>query len=182
MKFPLLLFPPNHPLKNRVFHYFHHPFWGIYPYLWKHPKGTTWESFSNTGPPCNAELAPACAAIEEVNFTAWVMCEDIFHPILGKKWQSQRAKIWARYYRRLLQAACHILWQKAVVPNGKKHGHPHPHPRALSCGFAGSQASAQSVANLQPRHLRITSNPKHTGHPSMQPPFRTLGINLTQIK
>ena len=21
--------PPNHPLKNRVFHYFHHPFWGI---------------------------------------------------------------------------------------------------------------------------------------------------------
>ena len=20
--------PPNHPLKNRVFHYFHHPFWG----------------------------------------------------------------------------------------------------------------------------------------------------------
>ena len=24
------LVPPNHPLKNRVFHYFHHPFWG-YP-------------------------------------------------------------------------------------------------------------------------------------------------------
>ena len=22
------VFPPNHPLKNRVFHYFHHPFWG----------------------------------------------------------------------------------------------------------------------------------------------------------
>ena len=21
--------PPNHPLKNRVFHYFHHPFWGV---------------------------------------------------------------------------------------------------------------------------------------------------------
>ena len=21
-------FPPNHPLNNRVFHYFHHPFWG----------------------------------------------------------------------------------------------------------------------------------------------------------
>ena len=20
--------PPNHPLNNRVFHYFHHPFWG----------------------------------------------------------------------------------------------------------------------------------------------------------
>ena len=28
--------PPNHPLKNRGFHYFHHPFWG-YHYFWKHP-------------------------------------------------------------------------------------------------------------------------------------------------
>ncbi len=26
--------PPNHPLKNRVFHYFHHPFWGFSPYFW----------------------------------------------------------------------------------------------------------------------------------------------------
>jgi len=24
-------FPPNHPLKNRVFHYFHHPFRGDSP-------------------------------------------------------------------------------------------------------------------------------------------------------
>ena len=22
---------------NRVFHYFHHPFWGFPPYFWKHP-------------------------------------------------------------------------------------------------------------------------------------------------
>ena len=22
---------------NRVFHYFHHPFWGFSPYFWKHP-------------------------------------------------------------------------------------------------------------------------------------------------
>ena len=22
---------------NRVFHYFHHPFWGEHPYFWKHP-------------------------------------------------------------------------------------------------------------------------------------------------
>ena len=29
--------PPNHPLKNRVFHFFHHPFWGPTPNLWKHP-------------------------------------------------------------------------------------------------------------------------------------------------
>ena len=27
--FPNIMVPPNHPLKNRVFHYFHHPFWGI---------------------------------------------------------------------------------------------------------------------------------------------------------
>ena len=29
--------PPNHPFKNRVFHYFHHPFWGFSPYFWEHP-------------------------------------------------------------------------------------------------------------------------------------------------
>ena len=29
--------PPNHPFVYRVFHYFHHPFWGeISPYFWKH--------------------------------------------------------------------------------------------------------------------------------------------------
>ena len=26
--------PPNHPILIGVFHYFHHPFWGIYPYFW----------------------------------------------------------------------------------------------------------------------------------------------------
>ncbi len=31
--------PPNHPFVHRVFHYFHHPFWGVYhPYFWKHPS------------------------------------------------------------------------------------------------------------------------------------------------
>ena len=30
--------PPNHPFVHRVFHYFHHPFWGVkHPYFWKHP-------------------------------------------------------------------------------------------------------------------------------------------------
>jgi len=33
------VFPPNHLLKNRVFHYFHHPFWGKIPYFWKYPNG-----------------------------------------------------------------------------------------------------------------------------------------------
>ena len=31
--------PPNHPWINRVFHDFHHPFWGKIPYFWKHPHG-----------------------------------------------------------------------------------------------------------------------------------------------
>ena len=26
--FPKIGVPPNHPMFNRVFHYFHHPFWG----------------------------------------------------------------------------------------------------------------------------------------------------------
>ena len=30
------VFPPNHPFAHRVFHYFHHPFWGT-PIFWKHP-------------------------------------------------------------------------------------------------------------------------------------------------
>ncbi len=29
--FPKIVVLPNHPLKNRVFHYFHHPFWGKKP-------------------------------------------------------------------------------------------------------------------------------------------------------
>ena len=24
----------NHPFVHRVFHYFHHPFWGVFPYFW----------------------------------------------------------------------------------------------------------------------------------------------------
>ena len=31
------VFPPNHPFVHRVFHDFHHPFWGKHPYCWKHP-------------------------------------------------------------------------------------------------------------------------------------------------
>ena len=37
--FPKIGLPPNHPLKHRVFHNFHHAFWGFYPYFWKHPGG-----------------------------------------------------------------------------------------------------------------------------------------------
>ena len=33
----LCFFPPNHPWINRVFHDFHHPFWGLSPYFWKQP-------------------------------------------------------------------------------------------------------------------------------------------------
>ena len=36
--FPKIVVPPNHPLKNRGFHYIHHPFWGKHPYFWKPPN------------------------------------------------------------------------------------------------------------------------------------------------
>ena len=32
--FPKIGVPPNHPLKNRVFHEINHPFWGFSPYFW----------------------------------------------------------------------------------------------------------------------------------------------------
>ena len=32
--FPRIMVPPNHPFVHRVFHHFHHPFWGFYPYVW----------------------------------------------------------------------------------------------------------------------------------------------------
>ena len=32
-------FPPKSSHFKKVFHNFHHPFWGIYPYFWKHPFG-----------------------------------------------------------------------------------------------------------------------------------------------
>ena len=32
------VFPPNHPLKNRVFQYFHHPFLGETPLFLEIPK------------------------------------------------------------------------------------------------------------------------------------------------
>ena len=35
--FPKIVVPPNHPLKNRVFHYFHHPFWDVSPYFLETP-------------------------------------------------------------------------------------------------------------------------------------------------
>ncbi len=50
---------------NRVFHMFsiiNHPFWGIYPYFWKHPC----EQFSNLGRPQN-----------EVNHNKWLSLKRI---------------------------------------------------------------------------------------------------------
>ena len=32
-----VVFTPQIMNFNRVFHYFHHPFWGFSPYFWKHP-------------------------------------------------------------------------------------------------------------------------------------------------
>ena len=36
--FPKIMVPPNHPFLHRVFHHFHHPFWGKNHYFWKHPN------------------------------------------------------------------------------------------------------------------------------------------------
>ena len=33
-------FPPKSSHFNRGFHYFQHPFWGGFPYFWKHPIST----------------------------------------------------------------------------------------------------------------------------------------------
>ncbi len=35
--FPKIMVPPNHPFVHRGFHEINHPFWGLYPYFWKHP-------------------------------------------------------------------------------------------------------------------------------------------------
>ena len=32
--FPKIMVPPNHPLKNKVFHEINHPFLGFSPYFW----------------------------------------------------------------------------------------------------------------------------------------------------
>ena len=31
------VYPPNHPMFNRVFHEINHPFWGTLFNFWKHP-------------------------------------------------------------------------------------------------------------------------------------------------
>ena len=40
--------PPNHPMFNRIFHYFHHPFWG-YHYFWFNTPMKLREFLENLG-------------------------------------------------------------------------------------------------------------------------------------
>ena len=54
--FPKIVVPPNHPLKNRLFHYFHHPFWGKIHYFWKHPYSVSKTPFKWKF--ASSELAP----------------------------------------------------------------------------------------------------------------------------
>ncbi len=44
--FPKIMVPPNHPLKNRGFHYFHHPFWRFSPLFW---ETSTWRIIPGLG-------------------------------------------------------------------------------------------------------------------------------------
>ena len=39
-------FPPNHPFVHRVFHYFHHPFWGNYTYVWVDTHFVLWKGIA----------------------------------------------------------------------------------------------------------------------------------------
>ena len=48
------VFPPNHPFVHRDFHYFHHPFWGFSPYVWKHPYGMILLLLKETAPEAEA--------------------------------------------------------------------------------------------------------------------------------
>ena len=43
--FPKIGVLPNHPFVHRVFHYFHHPFSGNYPYFWVQHPCITWCKF-----------------------------------------------------------------------------------------------------------------------------------------
>ena len=103
--------PPNHPFVHRVFHYFHHPFWGFSPYFWKHP--IYWTSFFCLGViiqefilgiPFLTTSRMGCETIQSVYFfRCWFLkedpavrqipiqrrncdCMDSFHPSGGYLW------------------------------------------------------------------------------------------------
>ena len=58
--FPKIVgFPPKSSHFNRVFHDFHHPFWGFSPYSWKHPYITDFY------------YLPFCCWVSR-NFFAWL--------------------------------------------------------------------------------------------------------------
>ena len=76
-RFPKIMVPPNHPLNNRVFHYFHHPFWGVSQFLVQHPDVTCQgeegilmvrESLCNV----DAETAGAwCLEVSDLRDVSW---------------------------------------------------------------------------------------------------------------
>ena len=57
--FPKIMVPPNHPFVHRVFHYFHHPFWGRTHYFWFNTqigKLAKFKSLSKKTPTFNREF------------------------------------------------------------------------------------------------------------------------------
>ena len=52
-----LVVPPNHPFAHRVFHYFHHPFWGMFPPIF----GSTPKFF---GPGFDFDISDYCDSFE----------------------------------------------------------------------------------------------------------------------
>ena len=80
--FPKIGVPPNHPLKDRVFHYFHHPFWGKHPYFWKHPGGKH---------PVGGQFHldhRSCRTARSKTGPSAVVCQSLADPILVA-WQMQ---------------------------------------------------------------------------------------------
>ena len=63
---------------NRVFHYFHHPFWGVYhPYFWKHPDGS-WSNIPTAwlGNPSVVLTLNHRKVVGKTQFESWVFYSD----------------------------------------------------------------------------------------------------------
>ena len=72
---------------NRVFHYFHHPFWGFSPYFWKHPNDRHGDFFLKF-PPVPRRMIQTHNSASWGSCTLWWMWirqglrwSDLRHPI-----------------------------------------------------------------------------------------------------
>ncbi len=74
--FPKISVPPNHPFVHRVFHDFHHPFWGVKsPYFWFNTHMIS----SNLG---------KLSQFQDLNLFRgfWGMLTSLNHHVTGDRW------------------------------------------------------------------------------------------------